>query len=54
MAKIKLKDLLKEVAAAGGMVSNNPWLKEDDDTPKVNVRELVSSINNYGSLGEIS
>ena len=52
MANIKLKDLLKEVAAAGGMVSNNPWLKEDDDTPKVNVRELVSSINNYGSLGE--
>ena len=52
MANIKLKDLLKEVAAAGGMVSNNPWLKEDDDTPKVNVNELVESIRNFNSIGE--
>jgi len=52
MANIKLKDLLKEVATAGGMVSNNPWLKEEDDTPKVNVNELVEKINNYNSIGE--
>ena len=52
MANIKLKDLLKEVATAGGMVSHNPWLKEEDDTPKVNVNELVEKINNYNSIGE--
>ncbi len=52
MANIKLKDLLKEMATAGGVVSNNPWLKEEDDTPKFNVKELVSSIGNYNSLGE--
>ena len=52
MANIKLKDLLKEMATAGGVVSNNPWLKEEDDTPQINIKELVSSINNYGSLGE--
>ena len=52
MANIKLKDLLKEVRVAGGVVSHNPWLKEQDDTPKLNVKELVSSIGNYNSLGE--
>ena len=52
MANIKLKDLLSEVTAAGGVVSNNPWLKEEDDTPQINVKELVSSIGNYNSLGE--
>jgi len=52
MANIKLKDLLSEVTAAGGVVSHNPWLKEEDDTPQINIKELVSSINNYGSLGE--
>lgn len=52
MANIKLKDLLKEVSAAGGVVSHNPWLKEEDDTPKINVKELISKINNYNSIGE--
>ena len=52
MANIKLKDLLSEVTAAGGVVSNNPWLKEEDDTPQINIKELVSSIDNYNSLGE--
>ena len=27
MANIKLKDLLKEMTIAGGVVSDNPWLK---------------------------
>ena len=52
MANIKLKDLLKEVTAAGGMVSHNPWIKKEDDTPTVNIKDLTNSINNYGSLGE--
>ena len=52
MANIKLKDLLKEISAAGGMISHNPWLKEDDDTPTVDVKELINKINNYNSLGE--
>ena len=52
MANIKLKDLLKEMRIAGGVVSHNPWLKEEDDTPQVNIKELVSSIDNYNSLGE--
>ena len=52
MANIKLKDLLKEMRIAGGVVSNNPWLKEEDDTPQINIKELVSSIENYNSLGE--
>jgi hypothetical protein len=52
MANIKLKDLLKEVSAAGGMVSHNPWLKKEDDTPQIDVKELVSKINNFSSLGE--
>ena len=52
MANIKLKDLLKEMRVAGGVVSHNPWLKEEDDTPQINIKELVSSIDNYNSLGE--
>ena len=52
MANIKLKDLLSEVTAAGGVVSHNPWFKEEDDTPQINVKELVDSIGNYNSLGE--
>jgi len=52
MANIKLKDLLKEVRVAGGVISHNPWLKEEDDTPQINIKELVSSIDNYNSLGE--
>ena len=52
MANIKLKDLLKEMATVGGVVSHNPWLKEEDDTPQINVKELVDSIGNYNSLGE--
>jgi hypothetical protein len=52
MSHIKLKDLLKEVTTIGGVVSESPWAKKQDDTPQVNIKELVSSINNYGSLGE--
>ena len=52
MANIKLKDLLKEMRIAGGVVSESPWDKKEDDTPSINVNELVSSIKNYGSLGE--
>ena len=51
MSQIKLKDLLKEINTTG-FVSRNPWIKEEDDTPSINIKELVSSINNYGSLGE--
>ena len=49
MSQIKLKDLLLETA---GFVSRNPWVKEEDDTPSINIKELVNSIQNYGSLGE--
>ena len=52
MSHIKMKDLLKEFSTIGGVVSRNPWMKEQDDTPTVNIKELVSSIQNYGSLGE--
>ena len=52
MSHIKMKDLLKEVMTVGGVVSHNPWMKEQFDKPTVNIKELVSSINNYGSLGE--
>ena len=52
MSHIKMKDLLKEYIAAGGLVSQSPWVKEQDDTPTVDIKELVSSINNYNSLGE--
>ena len=52
MSHIKLKDLLKEVTTIGGVVSESPWAKKHDDTPTVNIKELVNSIQNYGSLGE--
>ena len=52
MANIKLKDLINELRIAGGIVSESPWTKREDDTPSINVNELVSSIKNYGSLGE--
>ena len=52
MANIKLKDLLKEIRVAGGIVSESPWAKREVDTPSINVNELVNSIKNYGSLGE--
>ena len=52
MSHIKLKDLLNEFVTTTGFVSQNPWMKEHDDTPTVNIKELVSSISNYGSLGE--
>ena len=52
MSHIKMKDLLKEFTAAGGLVSQSPWMKEQDDTPTVDIKELVSSISNYNSLGE--
>ena len=52
MSHIKMKDLLKEFTAAGGLVSQSPWVKEQDDTPTVDIKELVSSINNYNSLGK--
>ena len=51
MSQIKLKDLLKEINTSG-FVSRNPWVKEEDDTPSINIKELVNSIQNYGSLGE--
>ena len=52
MANIKLKDLIKEMRITAGFVTESPWAKTEDDTPTVNVKELVNSINNYGSLGE--
>ena len=52
MSRIKLKDLLKETIAVGGVVSHNPWMKENEEKPKINIKELVNSINNYSSLGE--
>ena len=52
MSHIKMKDLLKEFTTTAGFVSKNSWVKEHDDTPTVNIKELVSSIQNYGSLGE--
>ena len=52
MANIKLKDLINELRIAGGIVSESPWDKRVDDTPTINVNELVNSIKNYGSLGE--
>ena len=35
MANIKLKDLLNEIGV------RNPWMKEQDDTPTVNIIELL-------------
>ena len=51
MANIKLKDLITEMGISG-IVYESPWAKREDDTPSINVNELVSSIKNYGSLGE--
>ena len=51
MANIKLKDLINEIGISG-FVSESPWTKREDDTPSINVNELVNSIKNYGSLGE--
>ena len=51
MANIKLKDLITEMGISG-IVSESPWAKREDDTPSINVNELVNSIKNYGSLGE--
>ena len=52
MANIKLKDLLKEMRVAGGVVSHNPWVKEEKDEPQIDVKELVSKISNFNSIGE--
>ena len=51
MSNIKLKDLLNEIGISG-IVTESPWAKTVNDTPQINVKELVSSIQNYGSLGE--
>ena len=51
MANIKLKDLINEIGISG-FVSESPWTKREDDSPSINVNELVSSISNYNSLGE--
>ena len=52
MSNIKLKDLLKEMRVAGGVVSHNPWVKEEKDEPQIDVKELVSKISNFNSIGE--
>ena len=54
MANIKLKDLLKEVTTQGGMISRSPWAvnEEEKEEPKVDVKELVSKINAFNSIGE--
>ena len=53
MANIKLKDLLNEISTQGGMISHNPWVNEEEkDEPKVDVKELVSKINSFNSIGE--
>ena len=44
MANIKLKDLLNEMTVAGGIVSESPWTKNEEEKPSVNVKELVESI----------
>ena len=52
MANIKLKDLLNEVTLAGGIVSESPWAKNEEEKPSVNVKELVETIRNFHSIGE--
>ena len=52
MANVKLKDLLKEIRIAGGMISESPWDKKENDTPSIDVKELVESIRNFNSIGE--
>ena len=54
MANIKLKDLLNEISTQGGMVSRSPWAvnEEEKEAPKIDVKELVSKINAFNSIGE--
>jgi hypothetical protein len=52
MANIKLKNLIKEMQIGGGMVSRSPWVKEEEEKPQINVKELVSKINAFNSIGE--
>ena len=52
MANIKLKDLLNEISTQGGVVSRNPWMKEQEEAPEIDIKELVSKINNFSSIGE--
>ena len=52
MANIKLKDLLNEMTIAGGIVSESPWTKNEQEKPSVNVKELVETIRNFHSIGE--
>jgi len=52
MANIKLKDLLSELTMASGILSESPWAKKENDTPTINVKELVESIRNFNSIGE--
>ena len=51
MANIKLKDLINEIGISG-MVTESPWDKKENDTPSINVNELVESIRNFNSIGE--
>ena len=53
MANIKLKDLINELRIAGGIVTESPWAKTENDTPSINVNELVSSIKKYWPLCSI-
>ena len=52
MANIKLKDLLNEMKIAGGIVSESPWAKNEEEKPSINVKELVESIRNFNTIGE--
>ena len=52
MANIKLKDLLNEMTIAGGIVSESPWTKNEQEKPSVNVKELIETIRNFHSIGE--
>ena len=52
MANIKLKDLLNEITVAGGVISESPWTKNEEEQPSVNVKELTETIRNFNSIGE--
>jgi len=52
MANIKLKDLLNEISTQGGVLSRNPWMKEQEEAPEIDIKELASKINNFSSIGE--
>ena len=52
MANIKLKDLLNEITVAGGVISESPWTKNEEEQPSVNVKELIETIQNFNSIGE--